>query len=181
MFCLVCAVPPTLFLILFWLVVPETPYYLIAIKDRKGAQESLAKYRGNTVEQVEKELLEIARNVEESFANKASICDLFRTRGLRKSLTVSVALVCFQQFFGINVVLSYMQTIFSSTGSSISPQISSIVMGIVQLFSVAMAALLVDRLGRRFLLLVSATGTGLAEISIGIYFYLKVILKYLLF
>lgn len=142
--------------------------------DRKGALQSLAKYRGKTVEQVEKELVEIARNVEESFANKASICDLFRSRGLRKAMIICVGLVCFQQFFGINVVLSYMQTIFSATGSSISPQISSIVMGVVQLFSMAMAALLVDRLGRRFLLLVSATGAGLAEISIGVYFYLKV-------
>lgn len=174
LFCLLCAIPPTLFLICFWLFVPETPYYLVAIKDTKAAHDSLAKYRGKTGEQVEKELLQIISNVEESFANKATILDLFRTRGPRKALTVTVGLVSLQQFFGVNVILSYMQTIFSSTGSTIPPEISSIVMGIVQVVSVVMAALCVDRLGRRILLLVSAMGACLAQTSIGLYFYLKV-------
>lgn len=153
---------------------PETPYYLIAIKDRKGAKESLAKYRGKSPEQVEKELLEITRNVEESFANKATIGDLFRTRGVCKALFVSIGLVFFQQVFGINVVLSYMQTIFAATGSSIPDDLSTIIMGIVQVCAVVMAALLIDRLGRRLLLLVSAVGSGLAQTSMGVYFYLKV-------
>lgn len=166
--------PPTLFLIFFWLFVPETPYYLIAIKDSKAAEESLVKYRGKTPKQIEKELLEITRNVEESFADKATIRDLFRTRGVYKSLLLSIALMCFQQFFGINVVLSYMQTIFSDTGSSISPELSSIIMGVVQVCSVVMAALLIDRLGRRILLLVSSAGAGIAQTLLGIYFYLQV-------
>lgn len=153
---------------------PETPYYLIAIKDRKAAEESLVKYRGKSSEQVEKELLEITRSVEESFANKATIGDLFGTASVRKALLVSIGLVCLQQFFGINVILSYMQTIFASTGSSISAELSTIIMGLVQVGSVVMSALLIDRLGRRFLLMVSAVGSGVAQASMGIYFYLKV-------
>lgn len=175
-FCVVCAVAPTLFIIFFWFFVPESPYYLIAIKDSKAAKESLAKYRGKTPEQVEKELLEITHNVEESFANKANILDLFRTRGLYKALIISVGLMCLQQFFGINVILSYMQTIFSETGSSISPEISSIILSVVQVFSVVMSALFIDRLGRRILLMVSAIGAFISQTSMGAYFYLKVCL-----
>lgn len=163
-----------MFIVSFWLFVPETPYYLTAIKDQKAAEASLEKYRGRHEEHVEKELIEITRNVEESFANKASVLDLFRTPGVRKALMISLGLLCLQQLFGINVILSYTQSIFSETGSTIPPEISSLIMGLVQMSSVGTSTLLVDRSGRRILLLLSAIGACTAHALLGTYFYLQV-------
>lgn len=172
-FCLICAVPPCVFFVVFLLFIPESPYFLVSIGDKEGAEQSLMKLRGRTRNGVEKELLQISSAVEESFANKPAISGLFRSKGFVKGLTVCLGLLIFQQMAGINVVLSYMQSIFDAAGSGIPADISTIIVGVVQLLTVAVTVLVVDTLGRRVLLLISASGSCLSLVSLGTYFYLQ--------
>lgn len=164
-----CVIAPILFLVSF-LNVPESPYYLIAVGDKTKAENALKKLRSS--ENVEKELEVIKKTVEESLANKASFFDIFKSRGLTKALIISLALVTFQQFSGINVILFYTQTIFEATGSSIPPEIATIIIGVVQIIGSLITPIFVDKKGKRFLLLISAVGMAISEIVLGVYFYL---------
>lgn len=79
----------------------------------------------------------------------------------------------FQQFSGINAVIFYMNQIFASTGSKIDSDVSSIIVGIVQVLMTFASAILVERAGRKVLLLQSSTIMCLCLGGLGGYFYLK--------
>lgn len=75
---------------------------------------------------------------------------------------------------GINVVLFYSENIFASAGNSgISSSIETIIVGIVQFLASGVTPLVVDRLGRKILLIISGTGTAISLVS----FYKKCFLK----
>lgn len=170
-FNLACVVMPLLFIFVFFIYVPESPYYLLAIGDKTAAEKSLKKLR--SCENVDKELEMIKKSVEESLENKANFLDIFKSRGLTKALIISLALVTFQQFSGINVILFYTQTIFEASGSTIPPEISTIIIGVVQIIGSLLTPIFVEKKGKRFLLICSAVGMTLSEIVLGLYFYLK--------
>lgn len=170
-FNLACVIPALLFLCIFFMYIPDSPYYLIAANDKDAAEKALKKLRSS--ENVEKELEIIKKSVEESLANKASFLDIFKSKGLTKALILSVGLVTFQQFSGICAILFYTQTIFAATGSTIPADISTIIIGIVQILGSFIGPALVDKKGKRFLLLFSATGMFIFQVVLGLYFYLK--------
>lgn len=172
-FSIICALIPAIFVVLFFLIVPESPYYLIAANDHPGAVESLIKLRSSSEEDVKAELEGIKANVEEAMAKKSGFMDIFRSRTLVKALIISLSLVGFQQFSGITVILFYAQDVFEATGSSIPPEISSIIIGTVQVAASLLTPLLVDRLGRKLLFLISGVGMIIAEVPLGFYFCLK--------
>lgn len=78
----------------------------------------------------------------------------------------------FQQLSGINVVLFYSQSIFEKAGSSLDPSIATILVGIVQVLASGCTPLIVDRLGRKIILLVSAAGMAVCLGLLGLFFLL---------
>lgn len=91
--------------------------------------------------------------------------DLFKVKANFKALLYTCALVSFQQFTGINVVLFYMQTIFISAGSSVPTEQAPIIIGVVQVVASAVTPFVVDRLGRRILLVLSGIGETVSLVS----------------
>lgn len=73
-------------------------------------------------------------------------------------------------FPGINVVLFNAQKIFESAGGSLTPDVSTIITGVVMLIASVATPLVVDRLGRRILLLISGSVMGLAQVSVCLWF-----------
>lgn len=69
-------------------------------------------------------------------------------------------------------MINYAATIFKETGSTIDPNISSICMGIVQICGNFSASKMIDRVGRKKLLLVSGIGAGLSHAITGTYIYM---------
>lgn len=86
---------------------------------------------------------------------------------------MSLSLMFFQQFSGINAVIFYTVTIFKSAGSTMDPQVSSIIVGVVQVLMTFAAAVLVERAGRKILLVQSSAIMCLCLTVLGIYFCLK--------
>ncbi|TVU46932.1 hypothetical protein EJB05_06506, partial [Eragrostis curvula] len=84
---------------------------------------------------------------------------------------VGVGLMIFQQLGGINALGFYTSYIFSSAG--FSGKLGTILIGIVQIPITLLGALLMDRSGRRALLLVSSSGTFLGCFLTGLSFYFK--------
>lgn len=79
----------------------------------------------------------------------------------------------FQQFSGINAVIFYTVDIFKSAGSTLDPSICSIIVGVVQVLMTFASAVLIEKAGRKILLLQSSIVMGLCLITLGVYFKLK--------
>lgn len=157
--------------VIVWL--PESPYYLLSVKDRKGAEKSLMKLRNDTKEGVRTELDYIESVVQDTSEDEANFLDLFRTKAARKSEIITLGLTMFQQLSGIIPVILYSQNIFKETGSSIPPEICTMIAAVLQFFASFIAPNLVDRLGRRCMLVISALGMLVSQCNLGLYFFFK--------
>lgn len=89
------------------------------------------------------------------------------------ALIICLSLMFFQQFSGINAVIFYANKIFEAAGSKISADTCSIIVGVVQVLMTFVSAVLIDKAGRRLLLLQSSIVMGLCLVVLGIYFNLK--------
>ncbi|XP_026322866.1 facilitated trehalose transporter Tret1-like [Hyposmocoma kahamanoa] len=158
------------FVIAFFFM-PESPIYYLTKGDREAAAECLMTIRGKSRTGVEAELTKMAMDVQASMEKTATIADVFRG-GNFKAFYISCALVFFQQFSGINAVLFYMTIIFDAAGSDLDPDIAVIIIGAVQLGASLVTPFVVDRLGRRILLLISSCGTAIGLGLLGMYFIL---------
>lgn len=173
LFNIILLVPPVAFLVIFLFFIPESPYYLIQADNVDSAEESLMKLRVKSKYDVQKELETMKGLVQEAQQNKGNFFDIFKSRGLTMALFLSVSLVTLQQFSGINIILFYTQDIFTDAGVSLAPEICTIIVGIVQVGASGATPMLVERKGKRFLLLVSALGMGLSQGVLAYFFYLK--------
>jgi len=100
-------------------------------KQKPEATMAMTILRGDSYDPSE-ELAEIQRQAEQTTSKKSSIFDLIRTRAAKKALLASLGAMFFQQLSGINAVIFYTVTIFQASGSSMSPELASIVVAIVQ-------------------------------------------------
>lgn len=167
-----CLVIPIIFVVLF-IFFPESPYYY-AEKGRKlDAIKSLQFLRGQSAEGVQDEMSAIQASVEESLANKGSFVDVFRGTGNRKALLISVGLITFQQLSGINVVLFNSQTIFEKANTGLDASIATIIIGAVQVVSSGITPLIVERLGKKAILLMSSSIMAVGLAALGTFFYLQ--------
>ncbi|KAM0842581.1 hypothetical protein ACQ4PT_058290 [Festuca glaucescens] len=150
--------------------IPESPRWLANVGREKEFRTSLQKLRGENVDTSE-EAIEIKEYIEslQTFP-KARIQDFFLSKNIY-AVTVGVGLMIFQQLGGINGVGFYASSIFTSAG--FSGKLGTILIGIIQIPITLFGAILMDRSGRRVLLMVSASGTFLGCFMTGISFYLK--------
>jgi SP family galactose:H+ symporter-like MFS transporter len=90
---------------------------------------------------------------------------------LRAAVAVSVTLAVLQQFVGINTIMYYAPTIMENTGLSASNSILySVFIGVINLATTIVSIRLVDRVGRRPLLLVSLGGMLVTLALLGLSF-----------
>lgn len=95
--------------------------------------------------------------IDEAARNKASFKDLFASKANINGLIVGLCLMLFQQLSGVNAVIFYAGSIFEQAGSTLSADNCSIIVGVVQVIATYGATVLVDRAGRRVLLLLSGS------------------------
>jgi MFS transporter, SP family, galactose:H+ symporter len=94
--------------------------------------------------------------------------------GLRMALLVGVGLAIFQQVVGINTVIYYAPTIFQYAGfaSASSAIFATSIVGVVNVITTIIAGMLIDRVGRRPLLIVGISGMVLSLLALGTIFAL---------
>lgn len=139
------------------LTVPHTPRWLVMDGQRDRARATLEKLReGDEDADIDKELedIEEANRTESS----AKVRDLASPK-LRPLLVIGLSLALFQQFVGVNTVIYYAPTILSDTGLTNSDSITQTVfVGVTNVVFTIVAVLLLDKVGRRKLLLVGVGG-----------------------
>jgi sugar porter (SP) family MFS transporter len=151
------------------LTVPRTPRWL-AMKHRDDeAREVLETLRaGDDDADVDAELDEIQEENERE--RKTRVRELFTGR-LRPMLLIGLALAIAQQFVGVNTVIYYAPTILSDTGLGNSAALAqTVAVGVTNVVFTIVAVLLLDRLGRRALLLTGTAGLLVALVVLGVYF-----------
>lgn len=111
--------------------------------------------------------------VDDATRQNASLRTILSTRATLMAFICSLGLMFFQQFSGINAVIFYTTNIFESAGSNIPSKIATIIVGVVQMIATYISSLLIERAGRKILLLQSCIIMGLNLIILGIYFRLK--------
>lgn len=84
-----------------------------------------------------------------------------------------IGLMCFQQLSGVNAVIFYTSDIFKSAGSSMDDNVAAIVVGVVQCIATVSSIFLVDRAGRKILLLISSAFMCSSLVVLGIFFKLQ--------
>lgn len=151
------------------LTVPQTPRWLAMHDKADKARDVLERLReGDDDADVDAEMSDIEEiNEQES---GASVRDLLTPR-LRPLLVVGLGLALAQQFVGVNTVIYYAPTILSDTGmGNGSALAATILVGVTNVVFTVVAVLLLDRVGRRKLLLTGTTGLLLALALLGVYF-----------
>ncbi len=162
----ITAIPSLLFL-LGMLVVPESPRWLVKRGRTEEAERILARIGGPGY----------ARGVLGSIegtvdsGEKVAFRELLEPKVLR-ILLLGIGLAVFQQWCGINVIFNYAGEIFRSAGYSIDDTLQNIAWtGSVNLVFTLVAMAVVDKLGRRPLMLAGSAGLALVYVLIGFCYF----------
>ncbi|CAL5066516.1 unnamed protein product [Urochloa decumbens] len=162
------AAAPAAVLFLGSLVITETPTSLVERGREVDGRKTLERIRG-TVE-VDAELEEIRAAcalAKEMVAEESPYRRLLR-RESRPPLAIAIAMQVFQQFTGINALMFYAPVLFQTMGFATDGSLlSAVVTGGVNVASTVVSIVLVDRVGRRKLLLEACAQMLVAQVAVG--------------
>jgi len=162
------AVVPGAALAVGMLTVPRTPRWLLEQGQEDDAGRALKRLRAGTDIDPDQELDEIRSSSQE--AKQTSIRDL-ADPPVRKLLVVGLALAIFQQIVGVNTVIYYAPTILQQTGLGAGNAITqTLTVGLTNVVFTIAAILLLDRVGRRPLLITGTAVAGIALLGLAAYF-----------
>lgn len=151
----VMVVPSVLFLV-FLVAVPETPRWLMA----KGNEEkaiAISRRLCNTVEESDEQIQEI-RDQLASAGSQATLSQFF-TRRYFKVIALAFFIAMFNQLSGINAILYYAPEVMKQAGADDNAALlMSVGVGLMNLIATMAALTVIDRIGRRSLMIVGSIG-----------------------
>lgn len=160
------AAVPALILVIGLIFVPESPRWLMSRGLTERAREILKRIRQSS--SVDAELAEIEQSLQKQ---EGGLREIF-SAAVRPALVVGIGLAIFQQFTGINTVIYYAPTIFQFAGfpSASVAILATAGVGVVNVALTIVALRLLDRAGRRPLLLYGLIGMILSLAILGFAF-----------
>jgi len=142
---------------------PESPRWLILRGQNEKAKKILIKIIG--AKSADLEYNNIIANIQEGQkkgSDKPSLSSLFKGK-LGKVMFIGIMLAALQQITGINAIVAYAPTIFQQTGvGGDIALLQSILVGVVNFVFTLVAVWLIDKVGRKVLLVSGATGMALS-------------------
>ncbi|XP_050535988.1 facilitated trehalose transporter Tret1-like isoform X2 [Daktulosphaira vitifoliae] len=166
-----CAVFPIVYACLI-ILIPETPVFHLMKGNVEKARSSLRYFRG-PYGLVDQELSEMHDSLEKTERERISIVKAFQTTPAKRGLFIGLGVMLLQQFSGCNAVIFYATNIFTAAGSNMKASTSTIIVGVMSVVATYISTLVVDKLGRKILLLSSALVMGICTALIGVFFYLQ--------
>lgn len=155
------AVPSVLFLVGL-MVLPESPRWLVQNGKFEEAYKVLIKIGNKSF--ADKAILTIEKSLEG--VNKIDFKMAFN-KVFFPAVMIGIGLAVFQQLCGINTVFNYTAKIFESIGASQEDQLQQTVfIGVVNLVCTLLAMLLVDKLGRKPLMLIGSGGLAVLYVIV---------------
>jgi len=148
---------PAVAFILLLVLVPESPRWLV--KQERSDEALAIMIRVSGRERAAGQIAEIEEAVAEE---GSSFRDLLKP-GLRKALLIGMVLAVLQQITGINAILYYAPEIFKQAGAGVSSAFDdTVLIGLINLVFTLVAMCLVDRFGRRRLLILGPAGMAVS-------------------
>ncbi|KAK4876676.1 hypothetical protein RN001_009182 [Aquatica leii] len=168
---LICSLIPLIHLFTFmWM--PESPYYLIKRNRNEEAREVLKTLRGT--QDVDEEMVLLCQAVaRQELVKKAKFTELFTVKSNLQAVFIFSILCMTRKFSGNNPFLFYTAKIFQTAEGSLDPRLSVIIFLSIQIVTAMIALYLLDRLGRRPIIMIS-TAVCIVTLAItGTYFFFK--------
>ncbi len=150
-------IPATIFFISLFSI-PKTPRFLVAKQQKEKAREVLGKLYGEAT--ADQKVEDIAKSLAEDH-HKPGLKDLLdKVSGKVKPIVwIGIGLAVFQQLVGINVVFYYGAVLWQAVGFGESDALLiNVASGALSIVSVILALILVDRIGRKPLLIIGSIG-----------------------
>ncbi|XP_060879988.1 facilitated trehalose transporter Tret1-like [Metopolophium dirhodum] len=168
---IICAIIPIAYVALMVLI-PESPNFHLMKGNVEKARLSLRYFRGpyGTVDQ---ELSIMQDSLAKTERERVPLMEAFQTTPAKRGLFIGLGVMLLQQFSGCNAVIFYATFIFKEAGSAMEPNTSTIIVGIMSVIATYVSTLIVDRLGRKILLLSSIIVMAICTLLIGAFFYMK--------
>jgi MFS transporter, SP family, sugar:H+ symporter len=164
---MVAAIPAVVYGLMSYRI-PESPRYLIHRGDDEGAYAVLREVVPG--EEVEGKVEDIKATL--NLERRATFADLKGNRfGLLPIIWVGILLSVFQQFVGINVIFYYSNTLWQSVGFSEDDAfITSTITSVTNIAVTFIAIALIDKIGRKRLLLIGSIGMAVTMATLAIVF-----------
>jgi SP family arabinose:H+ symporter-like MFS transporter len=160
----VSALPAALFLVMLF-TIPRSPRWLVK---KARIDEARLVLRESGEERYEEELQDIVRSIDIEHGHGDE--PLF-SRKYRIPIFLAVSIGMFNQLSGINAILYYLNDIFARAGfNKVSGDLQAVAVGATNLVATMIAMTIIDRLGRRKLLLIGSVGTALCMAGVALIF-----------
>ncbi len=158
-------IPAALFLFMLYLV-PESPRWLTAQGREEEALQILEKVNGK------EEAASVMSQVKEALKEESGTFRELFSPGLRMAMIVGCVLAVFSQITGINAIIYYAPEIFKSVGfGTESAMLQTVVIGVTNTVFTFVAIWLIDKAGRKKLLLWGVSGMIICLFGMGASFY----------
>ncbi|KAF5279765.1 hypothetical protein FQA39_LY05455 [Lamprigera yunnana] len=162
---------PLLFAVVFFFQ-PESPLHIVKQNKEDKAERVLLRLRGSKYD-LKSEIEDMKIILFNDTGNEPTFMESIKKKATRRSFFIVFTLMYFQQMSGVNAIVFYTGTIFETAGSTLDPKIATIIIGLLQALATFISSSIVDKLGRRVLLLVSSCIATISELAIAVFLSLK--------
>jgi SP family arabinose:H+ symporter-like MFS transporter len=170
----VAAIPAILFLVMLFGIPPSSRWLVT----QKRVDEARAVLISMDAEDPENELREIVASVH--LEREQTSEPLFVWK-YRLPIFLAITIGMFNQLSGINAILYYLNDIFAAAGySKISGDLQAVAIGAMNLLATLFGMTLIDKLGRKTLLLIGSVGTALCLAGVAEIFFTQAHQNYLI-
>ncbi|KAI5009906.1 hypothetical protein ZWY2020_012043 [Hordeum vulgare] len=157
---LAVGIVPSVSIVFALLVIPESPRWLV-VQDRAAEAREVLLRVTDSEEEADERLAEIEAAASAASSGETVWRELTRpSPTIRRMLVTGLGIQCFQQITGIDALVYYSPTIFRNAGVTTESQLllATVAVGFFKTAFIALAIVLIDRVGRKPLLYVSTVG-----------------------
>uniref|UniRef100_A0A0A9E966 Major facilitator superfamily (MFS) profile domain-containing protein n=1 Tax=Arundo donax TaxID=35708 RepID=A0A0A9E966_ARUDO len=151
--------------------IPESPRWLAKMNLMDDCETSLQVLRGFETD-ITSEMSDIKRSVTSAHKTTTIRFQELNQKKYRTPLILGIGLLVLQNLSGINAILFYASSIFKAAGLANS-DLATCSLGVIQVLATGVTTWLLDRAGRRILLIVSTAGMTISLLAVSIVFFLK--------